>query len=83
MKHCRVATLWGDGGSVAYGNQSKTSTVKEGQPIKYQLWVKFIFMQSDWRKDDVSTSKPKVETTKKKENVVVINKGKPKTQQCN
>ena len=29
------------------------------------------------------TSKPKVETTKKKENVAIINKGKPKTQQRN
>ena len=31
----------------------------------------------------MGTSKPKVETTKKKEDVVVVNKGRPTTQQCN
>ena len=39
--------------------------------------------KSNWRKDDVVTSKPKVETTKKKEDIVVVNKGRPKTQQRN
>ena len=39
--------------------------------------------KSNWRKDNVSTSKPKVETTKKKEDVVVVNKGRPETQQRN
>ena len=31
----------------------------------------------------MGTSKPKVETTKKKEDIVVVNKGRPTTQQCN
>ena len=35
------------------------------------------------RKDDRSTFKAKVETTKKKEDIVVVNKGRPKTQQHN
>ena len=35
--------------------------------------------KSNWRKDDVSTSKPKVETTKKKEDTTVVNKGRPET----
>ena len=39
--------------------------------------------KSNWRKNDVSTHKPKVETTKKKEDVVVVNKGRPEIQQRN
>ena len=39
--------------------------------------------KSNWRKDEVSTSKPKVETTKKKEDTTVVNKGRIETQQRN
>ena len=39
--------------------------------------------EPNWRKNDVGTSKPLVETTKKKEDIFVVNKGRPETQQCN
>ena len=34
--------------------------------------------KSNWRKDDVGTSKPMVETTKKKEDIVVLTKVDPR-----
>ena len=39
--------------------------------------------KSNWRKDDVSTFEPKAETTKKKEDVVIVNVGRPETQHRN
>ena len=41
-------------------------------------------ISSSWKSNwIVSTSKPKVETTKKKEDATVVYKGRPETQQCN
>ena len=56
---------------------------RKGSRSNTNIWQSSSSWKSNWRKDDVGTSKPKAETTNKKENVAIVNKGRPETQQCN